>query len=100
MMVAAGADTTMQIAAAVQHYNALLITALQTFIVKDGVKTWLYDTAAPFEKAIADPAAYSKSSNATCYNSDGVSCIWYNDYYPGQAIHKLVAEGVLELIGI
>jgi phospholipase/lecithinase/hemolysin len=100
MVIAYGNDTVTSVAAGVKRYNQLLMTALEGFMANNtGVKTWLYDTVVPFEQAIADPTAYG-SPNATCYNSDGVSCLWYNDYHPGQAIHKLVAEGVATLVGI
>lgn len=36
--------------------------------------------------------------NAGCYNSNLVSCLWWNDYHPGQAIQSLVAESVSKLI--
>jgi len=100
MVLAYGNTTVTQVAAGVKRYNQLLMTSLETFMANNtGVKTWLYDTSVSFEKAIADPTKYG-APNATCYNSDGVSCLWYNDYHPGQAIHKLVAEGVANLVNI
>ncbi|KAF2012528.1 carbohydrate esterase family 16 protein [Aaosphaeria arxii CBS 175.79] len=52
------------------------------------------DSQAPFNAAINDPKKYG-SKDATCFNSDGKSCLWFNDYHPGLAIHKLVAEAVV-----
>jgi phospholipase/lecithinase/hemolysin len=53
------------------------------------------DTEPEFEKALASPTSYGAGSNgASCYNSDGKTCLWYNNYHPGMAIHKLVAGSV------
>ena len=86
--------------AAVAKYNSLLSSALSSFkSANSGVNAYLYDTTTPFMTAINNPTAYGASS-ATCYNSDGVSCLWWNNYHPGQAIHNLVAQGVAALTGI
>jgi hypothetical protein len=36
----------------------------------------------------ADPEA------ASCWNEDGVTCLWFNDYHPGLAIQDAVARAV------
>ncbi|KAL2837132.1 hypothetical protein BJY01DRAFT_238013 [Aspergillus pseudoustus] len=36
----------------------------------------------------ADPEA------AACYNADGVTCLWFNDYHPGLVIQDAVAKAV------
>ncbi|KAL9111443.1 MAG: hypothetical protein Q9227_004120 [Pyrenula ochraceoflavens] len=47
------------------------------------------DTQAPFNKVLdADATA------AACYNADGVTCAWWNDYHPAMAIHNAVAQAV------
>lgn len=52
------------------------------------------DTQAPFNTAINNPTAYG-APNAVCYNANGVSCLWWNNYHPGQAIQKLVAQAAI-----
>jgi phospholipase/lecithinase/hemolysin len=93
-------STQQQEGAAVQRYNQLLGQAVTAFKGNySGVQTWLYDTTGPFNTALNNPTAYG-AKDATCYNSDGVSCLWWNDYHPGLAIHKLVAQGVAALVGL
>ncbi|RDW76852.1 putative cellulose-binding GDSL lipase/acylhydrolase [Aspergillus mulundensis] len=36
---------------------------------------------------------------ADCYNADGVTCLWFNDYHPGLAIQDAVAQAVAEAWG-
>jgi phospholipase/lecithinase/hemolysin len=100
LVVAEGSTTVSEEGAGVAYYNQLLVAAIATFkAANEGVTTYVYDTTVPFMQAIDDPTAYG-APNATCYNADGVSCLWWNDYHPGQAIHRLVAEGVAALTGI
>ncbi|KAL4803367.1 hypothetical protein BDV18DRAFT_162931 [Aspergillus unguis] len=33
---------------------------------------------------------------ADCYNEDGVTCLWFNDYHPGLVIQDAVAQAVAE----
>ncbi len=33
---------------------------------------------------------------ANCYNEDGVTCLWFNDYHPGLEIQDAVAQAVAE----
>jgi len=81
-------------------YNKLLAAGVASFASSNsGVTTWVYDTSTPFNTALNNPSAYGASS-ATCYNSDGTSCLWWNNYHPGQAIHKLVAAGVASTVSL
>lgn len=83
-------------ATAIGKYNDAIATRLAAFETANaGVTGKIIDTAAPFNTAIASPKAYG-APNATCYNSDGVSCLWFNDYHPGVAINKLVAQAVAD----
>lgn len=53
------------------------------------------DTQGPFNTALANPTAFgANSTGATCYDSSGTTCLWWNNYHPGMAIHKLVAKAV------
>lgn len=98
-MLANGADSNAQLAAAIKQYNDLINSNLAAFKAKNsGVTSWVVDTTAPFDKAINNPTAHG-APDATCYNADGVSCLWFNDYHPGVAIQKLVAQAVAQAVG-
>lgn len=100
LVVAEGTATQTEEGDGVTYFNGLLTAAAATFnSANSGSTVYVYDTTTPFMTAINDPTAYG-APNATCYNSDGVSCLWWNNYHPGQAIHNLVAEGIASLTGI
>ncbi|KAK2606854.1 hypothetical protein N8I77_005578 [Diaporthe amygdali] len=81
-------------AAVITKYNQMLTSSLANFTsTNSGVKAKVIDTTTPFMTAINNPTAYG-APNATCYNADGKSCLWFNDYHPGYAINELVAQAV------
>ncbi|KAK0713297.1 hypothetical protein B0T26DRAFT_612124, partial [Lasiosphaeria miniovina] len=83
-------------AVAIGQYNDAVAARLAAFKSKNsGVRAVVVDTAVPFNTALAAPTAYG-APNATCYNGDGVSCLWFNDYHPGVAINRLVANAVAD----
>ena len=85
---------------AVDSYNSLLESAAHSFHLQyPNVTLWQLNTAKTFEMALDDPEAYG-APDATCYNSDGVNCLWWNDFHPGAAIHNLVAQAIAAQIGI
>ncbi len=80
----------------INKYNAAIAARLATFkSVNTGVTATIVDTAVPFNQALDDPTTYG-APDALCYKEDGNSCLWFNDYHPGVAINKLVAEPVAE----
>lgn len=82
-------------AAVIANYNSLLASSLAKFTsANSGVTAKIVDTTTPFMTAIKNPTAYG-SPDATCYNADGKSCLWFNDYHPGYSINKLVAQAVV-----
>ena len=95
-------DTTADqasIAAAVVTYNNLIASNLATFKSSNArIKAWIVDTAPPFNTVLDNPTAYGAPDN-TCVNADGLSCLWYNNYHPGQKIHDLIAKAVQALVG-
>ncbi|KAF4435856.1 cellulose-binding GDSL lipase acylhydrolase [Fusarium acutatum] len=94
LMIQQGADSNALLVKAIKLYNSKLATKLSAFKkANSGAKTLLVDTSVSFKKAINNPKAYG-APDATCYNSDGKSCLWFNDYHPGIAINQLVAEQV------
>jgi phospholipase/lecithinase/hemolysin len=100
MVLAESNDTQVQEGAAVDTYNTLLKAGVNAFKANSsGVTTWVFDTTGPFNTATNNPTTYG-APNATCFNGDGTSCLWFNNYHPGQAIHKLVAAGIATLLGL
>ncbi|RAL66942.1 hypothetical protein DID88_007724 [Monilinia fructigena] len=83
---------------AILQYNAAIVSRAAAFEAANAGSTiWVYDTQTPFLAAINNPTVYG-SADATCINSDGVSCLWWNNYHPGQIIHKLIAQGLVALL--
>ncbi|RAL64341.1 hypothetical protein DID88_001817 [Monilinia fructigena] len=50
-----------------------------------------------FYTALKNPAAHN-ATDSTCANSDGTTCLWYDNYHPGQAIQKLVAQNFVKAL--
>ncbi|KAH8198379.1 hypothetical protein TruAng_007476 [Truncatella angustata] len=99
LMLANDASSEASLVSAISTYNNFLSTKLATFKSNNsGVTAWLVNTTVPFMEAINNPTAYG-APNATCYNSDGVSCLWFNDYHPGVKIQGLVADTVATTVG-
>ncbi|PSR77922.1 hypothetical protein BD289DRAFT_444664 [Coniella lustricola] len=89
-----GADVDAQLVSAIDTYNAQLAVNLANFTASNaGIKANIVNTTTPFQTALDNPTAYG-AANATCYDADGTTCLWYNDYHPGVAIHELVARAV------
>jgi len=83
-------------AAAIDVYNAAIAARLDAFkAANSGVEAQIVDTAVAFNKALDNPTQYG-SPDASCYNEDGTSCLWFNDYHPGVEINRLVAEDVVD----
>jgi phospholipase/lecithinase/hemolysin len=79
-------------------YNNGLETRLATFQSSNsGVTGTLFNTTDSFTTVLDSPSTYG-ATDSTCMNSDGTSCVWYDNYHPGQAIHKLVAQGFVETL--
>ncbi|KAH7244512.1 Aldehyde/histidinol dehydrogenase [Fusarium redolens] len=94
LMIQQGTDSNALLVKAIKLYNSKLASKLSAFKqANSGVKTLLVDTSVSFKKAINDPKNYG-APDATCFNNDGKSCLWFNDYHPGIAINRLVAEQV------
>lgn len=84
--------------AVIETWNSMLQTYLASFSsVNEGVSSAIVDTTVPFSMALDSPTTYG-SPDATCYNEDGVSCLWFNDYHPGVVINELVASDVQDAI--
>ncbi|KAF2143108.1 carbohydrate esterase family 16 protein [Aplosporella prunicola CBS 121167] len=78
----------------ITQFNDLLKSRADTFVENhDDATVVVVDTQAPFNKVLDSPADYG-ANNATCYNEDGKTCLWYNDLHPGLEIHNQVAQAV------
>ncbi|KAL2130376.1 hypothetical protein VTI74DRAFT_6538 [Chaetomium olivicolor] len=96
LMLQGTAESQQGLAAGIAKYNAAIATRLVSFKSKNsGVTAKIVDTQTPFNTALDKPTAYG-APNATCYNSDGTSCLWFNDYHPGIKINELVAKAVAD----
>lgn len=84
----------------IETYNEALQSNFATFqSAYSGVAGQVFNTSAAFWAVLDDPAAYGTAADfATCADTDGTSCAWYDDYHPGQAIQKLVAEGLVDAL--
>ncbi|KAF7894173.1 hypothetical protein EAF00_007687 [Botryotinia globosa] len=98
-MLAYGDLVTSSKATVISTYNTELRTRVSTFeTANSGTTTYyVFDTQVPFNTTPDAPATYG-ATNATFFNADGTTCLWYNDLHPGQAIQKLVAQGVAKQV--
>jgi phospholipase/lecithinase/hemolysin len=60
-----------------------------------GVRTWLYDTDASFNKLLDSPTTYG-FKDATSYGQNG--SFWFNDYHPGVLANDYLAKDVDALL--
>ncbi|KAF4964850.1 hypothetical protein FSARC_7278 [Fusarium sarcochroum] len=68
------------------------------YIFKDEfpeAKMSLVETTNTFYYAYLKPKKFGVPDQ-TCHNSDGVSCLWKDEFHPGQKIHKYIARDVAE----
>jgi hypothetical protein len=40
----------------------------------------------------------ASEKQATCFNNDGHTCLWWNNYHPGVKIQNAVAHAVAETV--
>jgi hypothetical protein len=88
MMLAQSKEARTLEAEVIKQFNDLLSSRLKDFVASHG---WVVDMQEPFNKALNDPTKYG-SKDATCYNSDGKTCLWFNDYHPGTVSSLLVSN--------
>ncbi|KAH7129568.1 hypothetical protein B0J13DRAFT_564267 [Dactylonectria estremocensis] len=94
LMLQQDSDSSARLVSAIKLYNKLLSVGFQTFQKRNRHITGkIIDTSLAFNRAIKNPTKYG-APNATCYNEDGLSCLWFNDYHPGITIERLVASDV------
>ncbi|CAN8097547.1 unnamed protein product [Discula destructiva] len=81
-------------------YNAALLSNLATFKANNADITvgQIFNTTSYMWQVLDDPTSFGLDSDITCANSDGTTCAWYDGYHPGQAFHKLVAQGFMDAL--
>ncbi|KAI1333235.1 hypothetical protein F5Y16DRAFT_407165 [Xylariaceae sp. FL0255] len=62
----------------------------------EGLRNFVLFTPS-FTTVLSDPTAYG-APDATCYNSDGYSCLWYDNYHPGLVIHEFLGQALVEAV--
>lgn len=73
-------------------FNDDLSTRLATFeAANSGTTSTIFNTDDSMSTVLDSPTTYG-ATDATCMNSDGTTCCWYDNYHPGQAIHKVLAQ--------
>ncbi|KAK7529706.1 hypothetical protein IWX49DRAFT_595537 [Phyllosticta citricarpa] len=80
--------------AILSEYNKLLARRVARYHAethKLGVKSVLVDVRPAFRIPLQNPAGFGAVDDS-CFNWDGWSCLWANDYHPGQAINDLMAR--------
>ncbi|RAK75167.1 SGNH/GDSL hydrolase family protein [Aspergillus fijiensis CBS 313.89] len=82
--------TIPRLKAAIEHWNTILVEKVEALaqthhdaIVK------VVDTQPVFNNILD-----SGGAAADCWNSDGVTCLWFNDFHPGIVIQDAVAQAV------
>jgi hypothetical protein len=109
MLLESAADQQ-TMAAAIDLFNNLLNDATNALTTKLGGNAFpasaldtnfaqLVGASIAFSFMIDNPTAYN-APNASCYNPDGVSCLWTDLYNPGQQLQSLIATYVAQIAGI
>lgn len=82
LMLVNGEDAQAQEAVVIAQYNDLLASHLASFTsTNTGITAKLTSTTVPFQTALDNPTAYG-AANSTCFDDDGTSCLWWNNYHP------------------
>ncbi|KAI5847661.1 hypothetical protein DFP73DRAFT_542567 [Morchella snyderi] len=86
-------------AAQIADFNGQLVAraaAWQAGMPAGTTAVWPFDTQVPFNQVIADPAAYGYAdATSVCQAS---TCMWWDNYHPSAALHRVVAEQVAEVL--
>ncbi|KAL4880344.1 hypothetical protein BJY04DRAFT_80403 [Aspergillus karnatakaensis] len=87
--------TIEQLSSAIGTWNSRLTEkAADLSVAHPDADIRVIDTHPAFNDLLdADPVA------ANCWNGDGITCLWFNDYHPGLAIQDAVAAAVAGVWG-
>lgn len=93
-----GADLV-KLRAAVDLYNGIMTKNFLAFRKSHcGARAWLVDAGAAYYEALNNPGRFGAPDDI-CVNKDGVSCLWWDSYHPGLAIHRLLGAEVAKAVG-
>ncbi|KAJ5774230.1 hypothetical protein N7457_009126 [Penicillium paradoxum] len=80
----------------IKAYNEALDKMVDEFIAgHSGTRTVTYDTWSFMSKILDSPSTYG-FTDASCVNSDGETCVWWDAYHPGKKYHALQAADMKE----
>lgn len=89
-----GNETVISTRTNITAFNQILRNRAQAFIsVHPGSDISFLDTSVPFNSVMDNPEQYG-AANASCWNSNGYTCLWSNDAHPAVAIHRAVSDAV------
>ncbi|OQD71930.1 hypothetical protein PENPOL_c001G04883 [Penicillium polonicum] len=98
MVINEGPEAVKTYATWVKAYNDGLQSMIDDFKLSHNDTTIvLYDTWSFMLRILDDPQTYG-FPNATCFDDNGTSCIWWNHYHPGQNYHKLQAADMIQYL--
>ncbi|PKY02527.1 hypothetical protein P168DRAFT_271850 [Aspergillus campestris IBT 28561] len=93
-----GEEVVEKHAAYVAAYNKDLAAMVEGFEGEhEGVTAVVYDSWT-FMTSVLDNPADSGFPDATCFNEDGTSCVWWNDYHPSAKYQSLQAGDMKSVV--
>ncbi|CVL02477.1 related to cellulose-binding GDSL lipase/acylhydrolase [Fusarium mangiferae] len=99
LMISKGPTSQAKLKSAVELYNHYLGKGLKSFLIQyKEARVWFVNSENAYSKALDNATIYG-APNSTCENPDGQSCLWWNNYHPGTAIHRLLAKEVAGAVG-
>ena len=91
-----GNDTVWNVQSNITAFNQVLRNQAHAFLsAHSGSKISFLNTTQPFSTVLDNPEQHGARS-ATCWNSDGHSCLWTNGEHPAVAIHQAVSEAAFD----
>lgn len=92
MVVEGGSQENVK--SAVESWNSQLAARVTAFgSVHPDIKTKVYDTANVFNTLLDQGG-----EEANCFNSDGVTCLWSDNFHPGLKIHDVLSQDISAII--
>ncbi|KAL5412115.1 hypothetical protein PMIN06_009621 [Paraphaeosphaeria minitans] len=89
---------TRKLVSSISSWNSALKTRTNRFTgANAGVTAQVIETENSFTTALESPSKYG-AKDAKCSNADGTTCLWYDGYHAGKAIHKLVAQAFVNAL--
>lgn len=80
------------------QFNSLLQSSATDFISKHaGSSVTVLDTGPIYANILDNPQQHGAPNN-TCFSNDGYSCLWWNNFHPGIAIHEAIGDAAFEKV--